>query len=125
PGANDLAFRIDALAADGDASRFADADEPDAVDPEPEPAPAPTQPPPAPARAAASTPSAPAVDPLLEPHESFVAAVAANRLLTPADASARRFLDAMIALDAEHPLTVQARARFSEELLGRANAAII
>ncbi len=125
PGANDLAFRIDAL----------------------RPAPAPTPEPrelraerdtdeteraraaapqaPAPAAPAEPAREEPAVDPIRAPYARFGEALAANRLLTPIGSSARYFLDMMITLDADHELTREALNRFSSELLTRANAAIL
>lgn len=118
PGANDLAFRIEALrpapAPAAEARAAAEPAEQPAQARAPEPAPAP-----------APAPAQPAVDPLLEPHERFGEALAAARLLTPSDSSAKHFLDRMIALDPDHELTREALNRFSSELLSRANAAII
>src|SRR5690606_42025325 len=65
------------------------------------------------------------VEPIREPPARFGAALAASRLLTPVGASAKHFLAAMRAIDADHELTLDALNRFSAELLTRANAAII
>src|SRR5690606_23180942 len=115
---NDLAFRIEARrpapAPAAEARAAAEPAEQPAQARAPEPAPAP-----------APAPAQPAVDPLLEPHERFGEALAAARLLTPSDSSAKHFLDRMIALDPDHELTREALNRFSSELLSRANAAII
>lgn len=121
PGANDLAFRIEALRPAPEPVEQARAE------PEPEPEPAPAQASAAPAEAPAPPPAReePAVDPILEPHARFGEALAASRLLTPVGASAKHFLDAMRAIDADHELTLDALNRFSAELLTRANAAII
>lgn len=124
PGANDLAFRIDSLRpqpAPQPDVRQARAETPTIERPaRTEPAPAPT-PEPAPAAAAPQ----PAVDPLLAPYQRFGEALASNRLLTPLGASAKHYLDTMIGIDANHANTLDALKRFSDELLSRANAAII
>ena len=118
PGANDLAFRIEALrpapAPEAREARAEPADEQPAQARAPEPEPEPE-----------SAPAEPAVDPLLAPYERFNEALSAARLLTPVDSSAKRFLDGMIALDPDHTLTREALMRFSGELLARADAAII
>lgn len=133
PGANDLAFKIESLRparvlpADESQARTAELDDERPARAEPadrdggrtaaEPSPA--APPPAP------EPAAPQVDPVLAPYSGFGEALARNRLLTPTGSSAKHFLDAMIAIDPNHEMTRDAISRFSEELLARANAAII
>ncbi|HEX6994378.1 MAG TPA: energy transducer TonB [Gammaproteobacteria bacterium] len=123
PGANELAFRIDALRPEPAPPPRAAQSEREADDAEPARAAA------APAReqAAEAAPARaePQVDPVLEPYARFGEALAANRLLTPVGSSARFFLDMMITLDPDHELTREALDRFSSELLSRANAAII
>src|SRR5690606_21100467 len=78
PGANDLAFRIEALRPAPEPVEQARAE------PEPEPEPAPAQASAAPAEAPAPPPAReePAVDPILDPHARFGEALAASRLLT-------------------------------------------
>ena len=113
PGANDLMMRIDSL--------------------RPKPVPAPfaqeprTEPPSPGAEVVAAAPAeepTPPVDPLLEPHLRFGAALTSNRLLTPLGASAKHALETLIGLDPDHQLTRDALQRFSSALLARADSAI-
>jgi len=126
PGANDLAFRIEALRPaptpppePQEARAARSSDEPRQTR-APEPQPAPAAPPSAPPQ-----PEERRVDPVLAPYERFGEALAANRLLTPTGSSARYYLDMMLTLDADHEVTREALNRFSSELLSRANAAIL
>lgn len=126
PGANDLAFRIDALRPQPvtapeprEAQAARDEDETDRA--RVAAAPAPRQ---EPQPAAAPARDEPPADPILEPYARFGEALAANRLLTPVGSSAKYFVDVMRRLDANHTLTRDALSRFSTELLSRANAAI-
>lgn len=114
PGANDLAFTIDELRPDPEPEPIEARAEPEADEAEPAQAPAPV-----------ARRDVPKVDPLLAAHESFSDALTQNHLLTPADSSAKHFLDLMIELDADHELTQEAKLRFSDELLLRASAAIV
>lgn len=72
-------------------------------------------------RAAAAPPE---VDPMLAPQQAFETALAGNRLLTPADASAKHFVDVLTALDPTHEVTLAARSRLFDEMLARAQRAL-
>ena len=71
-----------------------------------------TPPPPAPER--------PKVDPVKEAGDAFDAAMAAGRLLTPPDSSAKHFVGVLDRTDANHEATRRARSVLSRELLSRA-----
>jgi len=75
-----------------------------------------TTPPPAPER--------PKVDPVEEASDAFDAAMAAGRLLTPPDSSAKHFVAVLDRADANHESTRRARSVLSLELLSRATQSI-
>ncbi len=77
---------------------------PVAVEPTPTPAP----------------PPRPKVDPVVEANEAFNHAMAESRLLTPADRSAKHYVEVMVAANPDHEITRDARLRLSRELLSRA-----
>lgn len=73
------------------------------------------------------TPAAPAepkVDPLEEASTAFDTALAAGRLLTPAEQSAKYFLGVLNRADADHDLAQRARTALSQEFLSRAAQSI-
>jgi TonB family protein len=74
---------------------------------------------------APATPAAPPkpMDLTPEYHASFEAALAENRLLTPADASAMHFVELLLMTAPAHELTRQAQRTLAAELLARADRA--
>lgn len=74
--------------------------------------------------AASPKPAEPKVDRLAEAHDAFVAAMAANRLLTPAASSAKHFVDALVALAPSSDVTRQARSELATKLLARADESL-
>jgi TonB family protein len=112
-GANELAARLEAL-------------QPKA--PEPVAAPEPEA-----ARAAVAEPAAPAVaeprpepkvDPVVVAHEAFERALRDNRVLTPADDSARHYVGIMIQAQPSHELTRKDQDLLVTELLARSSQAL-
>lgn len=73
---------------------------------------------------APEVPEAPAVDPIVEASAAFDAALAAGRLLAPAEQSAKRHLETLIATNRDHELTRRAREGLSRALLARAEQSI-
>lgn len=99
------------------------------TEPEPELDPAPgASAPAADAAAADAAPDEPAHDPEAEAfdeaHASFEQALGSGRLLTPADASARHFVDVMLEIDADAERALNARAALFEALLARSSQAV-
>jgi TonB family protein len=76
-----------------------------------------TTPPPA-------APERPKVDPVKEASDAFDTAMAAGRLLTPSDSSAKHFVGVLDRTDANHEATRRARSVLSLELLSRATQSI-
>ena len=72
----------------------------------------------------APAPERPKVDPVKEASEGFDAAMAAGRLLTPPDGSAKHFITVLDRIDASHEATQRARSVLSLELLSRATQSI-
>jgi TonB family protein len=72
----------------------------------------------------APAPERPKVDPAKEASEAFDAAMAAGRLLTPPDSSAKHFIGVLDRIDANHEATRRARSVLSLELLSRATQSI-
>jgi len=70
----------------------------------------------------APAPAPPPVDPMVELGEAFDQAMVDNRLLTPTDENARHFLNAMLSLDPEAEVVVEAQAQLFNEFLRRASA---
>jgi TonB family protein len=66
----------------------------------------------------------PAVDPVVEASEAFEQAMAASRLLTPADQSAKHFVEVLVDENPSHDLTRKARERLSREFLSRATQSL-
>lgn len=66
----------------------------------------------------------PQTDPLAEASAAFDAAMAAGRLLTPAEQSAKRFLGMLNAANVDHELARRASTALSQELLSRAAQSI-
>ncbi len=66
----------------------------------------------------------PAVDPLVEAGKAFEQAMAAGRLLTPADQSAKHFVEVLVDADPNHDVTRTARERLSREFLSRATQSL-
>jgi TonB family protein len=73
---------------------------------------------------APAAPAKPTVDPLVQASDQFNAAMAAGRLLTPVDTSAKHYLSVLIATNRESELTQRARQSLSRELLSRASQSI-
>ena len=63
-------------------------------------------------------------NPIKDVFGAFQLAVSENRLLTPSGDNAKQYLDELIATDASHELTGQARRVFFDQLLARAKPAI-
>jgi TonB family protein len=84
------------------------------------------QPPPkvAPVEVASAASAKPAVDPLVEANQGFEQAMAASRLLTPADQSAKHFVEVLVHANPNHDLTRKARERLSREFLSRATQSL-
>jgi TonB family protein len=72
----------------------------------------------------ATAPAVPKVDPLVEAGAAFDAALAAGRLLTPMEQSAKHYLGVLNRANADHELAQRARAGLSQEFLSRAAGAI-
>jgi TonB family protein len=72
----------------------------------------------------AAPPAKPAVDPLVQANKAFEEAMAASRLLTPADESAKHFLGVMIGANKDSALTRRAQQRLSAEFLSRASQSL-
>jgi protein TonB len=66
----------------------------------------------------------PAVDPVVEMNQKFDDAMTAGRLLTPADQSAKHYVELMIAKHPNHELTQSARERLSREFLARSSQSL-
>jgi TonB family protein len=77
-----------------------------------------------PVKVVQEAPAKPAVDPLAEANESFEEAMAASRLLTPADQSAKHFIGVMLDVNPLSDLTRKARERLSREFLARATQSL-
>ncbi len=71
-----------------------------------------------------AAPAKPAVDPMVQASAAFDKAMAAGRLLTPTNESAKHFVAVLVAGDSDHPLTARARETLSRELLSRAAQSI-
>ena len=69
-------------------------------------------------------PPKPVVDPVIELNQKFEDAMTAGRLLTPADQSAKRYAEQMIAKHPNHDLTRAARDRLSQEFLARSSQSL-
>lgn len=84
------------------------------------------QPPPkvAPVEAAPQAPAKPAVDPIVEAVAAFDKAMAASRLLTPTDQSAKHYVEILIALNPNHEATHRAQQRLTNEFLSRATQSL-
>jgi TonB family protein len=72
----------------------------------------------------APAPALPVVDPVVEASEAFEAAMAAGRLLTPADQSAKHYVGVLFNADRTHDLTQRARETLSQEFLSRATQSV-
>lgn len=99
--------------------------------PPPPPEPEPREPEPEPeaeAEAVAAEAAPPGPDPIVAQLDaaqaSFEEAMRSSRLLTPADASARHFVDVMLDLDAADDRAIAARDRLFRELLSRSRQAL-
>jgi len=64
------------------------------------------------------------VDPIVEANQAFEQAMAASRLLTPVDRSAKHFVEVLVAANPNHDLTRKARERLSREFLSRATQSL-
>jgi TonB family protein len=76
------------------------------------------------APAAPAPPPKPKVDPLVEANKAFEEALAEGRLLTPAEQSAKHFVNEMNRVDVDHELAKSARTALSLEFLSRAAQSI-
>jgi TonB family protein len=72
----------------------------------------------------ATAPAPPKVDPIAEASEGFNNAMAESKLLTPADESAKHFVEVLVAKAPNHELTKRARERLASELLSRGTQAL-
>jgi TonB family protein len=88
------------------------------------PAPAATRIAPVEIAAAPAPPKKPEIDPIAEASAAFERAMAAGRLLTPVDQSAKHYVGVLAAASAEHEATRRARQTLSSELLSRATQAL-
>jgi protein TonB len=66
----------------------------------------------------------PPADPFVEASEAFDKALAASRLLTPAEQSAKHFVEVLVSLNANHETTRRDRERLSREFLSRAGQSL-
>lgn len=84
------------------------------------------QPPPkvAPVELTPQAPAKPAIDPLVVANQAFEQAMAASRLLTPSEQSAKHFVEVLVAANPNHDLTRKARERLSNEFLSRATQSL-
>jgi TonB family protein len=69
-------------------------------------------------------PEQPKIDPIVAAHEAFMRAMSENRLLTPADESARYYVETMIKTQADHEFTRRDRELLVTELLARSAQAL-
>ncbi len=76
------------------------------------------------ARVEAPAPARPTIDPIVEAGAAFDAALAAGRLLTPTDQSAKHFAEVLYSTNRDHDVTRRARSALSNELLARAERSI-
>jgi TonB family protein len=72
----------------------------------------------------ATAPAPPKVDVIAEANEGFNKAMAESKLLTPADESAKHFVEVLVAKAPNHELTKRARDRLGSELLSRGTQAL-
>jgi TonB family protein len=78
----------------------------------------------APVQVQEAAPAKPVVDPVIELNQKFEDAMTAGRLLTPAEQSAKRYVEQMVAKHPNHDLTRGARDRLSHEFLARASQSL-
>jgi len=78
----------------------------------------------APVQVTQDAPARPAVDPIAEASTAFDEAMAASRLLTPSDQSAKHFVEVLVAKSPNHETTKRARDRLSREFLSRATQSL-
>jgi periplasmic protein TonB len=78
----------------------------------------------APVEVAPPPPAKPAVDPIVEANQAFEQAMAASRLLTPVDQSAKHFVEVLVNTNPNHDTTRKARERLSREFLSRATQSL-
>ena len=69
-------------------------------------------------------PTKPVVDPVVDLNQKFEDAMTAGRLLTPADQSAKHYVEIMLAKHASHDLTRASRDRLSHEFLARSSQSL-
>ncbi|HZF29202.1 MAG TPA: TonB family protein [Gammaproteobacteria bacterium] len=74
--------------------------------------------------AAPQPPPKPVVDPVVEASAAFEKAMAASRLLTPTDQSAKHFVDVLVAANPNHEATRHAQQRLTSEFLSRATQSL-
>ena len=78
----------------------------------------------APVQVKEEPPPKPVVDPVVELNQKFEDAMTAGRLLTPADQSAKRYVEQMISKHPSHDLTHAARDRLTHEFLARSSQSL-
>ena len=76
------------------------------------------------ARTPAPRAATPPVDRVAEHHGAFQLAMRSNRLLTPADDNAKAHVEALLAANPQHELTLSAQSILAEELLSRSKQAL-
>jgi TonB family protein len=116
-GANALGEKIWPAAGVASNSRAAEAFKPEIPVQQPLPKVAPIE-------VAPEAPAKPVVDPVVEASQAFEQAMAASRLLTPADQSAKHFVEVLVDTNPNHDLTRKARERLSREFLSRATQSL-
>lgn len=117
PDANELAFRLDELAPKRP-ERAAPEPSASVVEADAEPGPG------APENGSQGPTKGAEVDPAAQAHEAFAAAMTADRLLTPADESAKHFLDELTAVAPDDAETGLAARQLFDRFLARANESI-
>ena len=83
-----------------------------------------TAPPPPKVTVETPAPAKPAADPIVEAVAAFDKAMAASRLLTPTDQSAKHFVEILIAINPGHEATRRAQQRLTSEFLSRATQSL-
>lgn len=77
-----------------------------------------------PKKAEPAAPAAPAIDPVVEARDAFAGALLANRLLTPADSSAKHFVNVLTAIAPDAAATRDARKQLFDKFLARADESL-
>jgi TonB family protein len=74
---------------------------------------------------AAPKPAAPLIDPVVEARDAFAGAVLANHLLTPADSSAKHFVNVLTAIAPAAAATQDARKQLFDKFISRADESLV